>query len=61
MTVEVFNKIAKASGEGMPLFRHKTQLEFFKSKEANYLKEMTKFQTMMAATQSVRPLPTPSS
>ena len=44
LTVEVFNEIAKTSGEGMPLFRYKTQSEFFKSKEANYLKEMTKFQ-----------------
>ena len=44
LTVEVFNEIAKASGESVPLFRYKTQSEFFKSKEANYLKEMTKFQ-----------------
>jgi hypothetical protein len=31
-------------GEGTPLFQYKTQSEFFKTKEANYLKEMGKFQ-----------------
>ncbi len=43
LTVEAYNEIVKASGEGMPLFRHKTRMEFFKSKEANYLREMGKF------------------
>ena len=44
LTVEAFNEIAKASGEGTPLYRHKTQSDFFKSKEANYLREMGRFQ-----------------
>ena len=44
LTVEAFNKIAKASGEGTPLFRYKTRSEFFRTKEENYLKEMGRFQ-----------------
>ena len=44
LTVEAFNAIAKASGEGTPLFQYKTRSEFFRTKEENYLKEMGKFQ-----------------
>jgi hypothetical protein len=43
LTVETFNQIVKASGEGTPIYQHKSRSEFFKSKEENYLKEMGKY------------------
>ena len=44
LTVESFNQIVRKSGRGTPLHQYKSQPEFFRSKEENYLKQMTSFQ-----------------
>jgi hypothetical protein len=44
LTVETFNQIVKASGRSTLLHQYNSRLEFFKSKEKNYLKEMGRYQ-----------------
>ena len=44
LTVESFNRIVRKAGRGAPLHQYKSQPEFFRSKEENYIKQMASFQ-----------------
>ena len=44
LTVESFNQIVRKTGRGAPLHQYKSQPEFFRSKEENYIKQMASFQ-----------------